>query len=201
MLCRRSAPAGNFSRNTVSDAIRMRRLPIAALALTCAATAACGGRVEEVPDLPDERAAAVLWLPSPVTIRESVSVPVLVKDGRSFYADGSASLSFTATIDREQFASSLVQHFATTEWQQRRTQYLNPQMATSFDRGWEGHCSCVLQRDADGNVLPPRHYYEWIGEWHNPRGDVVHYSLGAIDEQIHGFASYIPRRIAARSVP
>jgi hypothetical protein len=176
---------------------------LVSLALFCYVTIAC--HVLGVEHEPDEsntaadKMAAALWVPPSASIRGDARLPFLVKDGRSVYWDGSGSVTFDVDTNPEPLSASVVAHFAGTEWQPRATQYLNPQMATSFERGWQSRCSCVIQVDANDNPLPHREYHEWEGEWQNARGDIVVYHLGGLDDDLHGYAEYVPHE-SVRSV-
>lgn len=139
-------------------------------------------------------AGNILWLPASAEIRPD-SLSVAVENGRNLYADGGAAVSFTLLGERHELSNGLVSHFCDEGWRQRSTQYLNPQLATSFDEGWRTQCQCVLMTDAHGRPIRREPYYQWRGEWEDRRGNVVTYSLSAEGRQLRGYASYIPKAV------
>jgi hypothetical protein len=160
----------------------------AAFAASCSAF-----RVES----PDSRSSSedlvnILWVPADATIRELNDATTSIRDGRALYSDGSASVGFIVTADHEDLSRNVVAHFERLGWCQRKTQFMNPQMATSFEEGWRHRCACILQLDADGKPIPRGELFEWTGEWENSRGDVAHYSFFAEHDRINGYASITP---------
>ena len=136
--------------------------------------------------------AAILWLPSQAVLEEDAARPLLIKNGRSVYVDGSGAVVFTVAIKCDDVATKLIEHFEQTEWRPRATQYLNPQMATSFSSGCQRHGGGVIP---PGSTIPPEPYIEWRGEWENSRGDIVSYVVGGTGQQQRGYAAYIPRTV------
>ena len=119
---------------------------------------------------------------------------VAVENGRRRYVDGSASLGFTFTGDREELSDALVWHFAAAGWRQRATQHRNPHIATSFTDGWRHQCACILWRGSDGKLIEREPYFTWHGEWEDLRGNVVTYRLSGEGRMLHGDAAYSPGR-------
>jgi hypothetical protein len=152
--------------------------------VTCARTGTPGPSPDAV--------AEILWLPAHAILRgNDLFHPVVVKNGRSIYDDGSGGVTFTISAECDTVAAQLVQHFAHTEWLQRSTQYLNPSLATSFNRGCQIECACVLQPGRTS----PESSAQWSGEWENARGDIVRYTVGGAGQQLAGAAMYVPRHV------
>jgi len=141
-----------------------------------------------------QRAAAadILWLPAQATLKEDGAGPVLIRNGRSIYVDGSGAVAFGIAVNCDDVARDITEHFAPTEWRPRSTQYLNPQLATSFSSGCQPHGGGVTPL---GSTVPPEPYIEWRGEWENARGDIVSYVVGGTGQQQVGYAGYIPRLV------
>jgi hypothetical protein len=136
--------------------------------------------------------AELLWLPPEAKLLDDVFFkPVVIKNGRSIYMGGSAWVRFTIDTDREELSSRIVEHFAATAWRQRRTEYMNPQIATSFERGWEVHGGGVIGDHASSREP----FRQWHGEWEDARGNVLTYDLGGSGRQLTGVASYVPRSV------
>jgi hypothetical protein len=144
---------------------------------------------------PDTTAAEVLWLPIDAVIESDAARPVMFKDGRSIYIDDTGAVVFSLNADREELTRQVVQHFATTEWQQRERQFLNPDTATSFAGGWERRCSCVMLTDWQGNPVAREPFYQWHGEWEDLTGNLVTYTLSGEGRQLRGHASYRPLKV------
>lgn len=87
-----------------------------------------------------------------------------------------------------------IEHFAHPGWRPRLTQYLNPQLTTSFELGWKSQCACVVSLDLQGKRIPREPYHQWHGEWENERGDLVTYTLDGEGRHLRGYATYNPRR-------
>lgn len=124
---------------------------------------------------------------------------MLIRDGRSLYADGSRAVVFRIAAGCDEVATQVSEHFGQTEWRPRSTQYLNPQLATSFIGGCQSTGGGVLQLDSNGRPIPPKPYNEWRGEWENGRGDVVSYVVGGTGQQLRGYAVFIPRHVVEHS--
>jgi len=139
-------------------------------------------------------AGTIRWLPAGAEILPDALMPISAESGRSLFVDGSASVAFTLTGDREELSTGIVRHFTTRGWCQRSTQYLNPQLATSFSEGWAHRCACLIMTDLRGKPVAREPLYQWRGEWNDSRGDVVTYSLSAEGRQLRGYAAYIPKR-------
>jgi hypothetical protein len=120
------------------------------------------------------RAARILWVPKHAAIEShSLLYSLAAENGRGVFADGSASVSFRMTGEREPLTSALVEHFAGTEWRPRGWEYLNPPIATSFKTGWRHLCACVWMTDSSGKPVPREPLYDWHGQWQNSHGDIV----------------------------
>jgi hypothetical protein len=143
----------------------------------------------------DTRGPDILWLPQGSVIERDSARPVAVRDGRSIYVDGTSAVVFSIDAQRRHVSDQLVRHFAREGWRQRKTQFMNPSQATSFDGGWEHRCGCVLVRDSAGRSAPGDPYYEWRGEWENDSGDLVSYVLGGPGDHLRGYASYLSREV------
>jgi len=141
-------------------------------------------------------AADILWLPAQATWDKDAARPVLVRNGRSIYIDGSGAVAFSIAVTCDDVARDITGHFAGTEWRPRSTQYLNPQLATSFSSGCQRHGGGVIPQDS---TVPLEPYIEWHGEWENVRGDIVSYVVGGTRQQQRGYAEYLPRRMVELS--
>jgi hypothetical protein len=144
----------------------------------------------------DTDIAAILWLPEYAVLERDAASPVAIKNGRSIYVDGTGSVVFSMVLSCDNVAKDLRGHFARTEWRPRATQYLNPQIATSFDSGCERHGGGAIPL---GSVVAPEPFIGWRGEWENGRGDIVSYSFGGIGQRMRGYAAYVPRDLVELS--
>jgi hypothetical protein len=131
-------------------------------------------------------AANTLWLPAGAEITLDPRGAVSIQRGRSLYVDGTAHVSFSVTGERHKLAAALICHFTTSGWRQRTTQYMNPRFATSFKDGWHPEGKPILREPQ----------YEWRGEWEDPLGNIVAYSLAAEGRLVRGYAVYIPQPLA-----
>jgi len=116
---------------------------------------------------------------------------------REAFKDGSAVAGFTVTIGdaRDQFAARLRQHFEPNGWNPRATEWLNPNMPTSFERGWVNGAGGVRPTDGQGKPLPLVQVYLWTGEWESAEGDVVTYNLMTQNASVRVSAAYLPIRV------
>jgi hypothetical protein len=147
-------------------------------------------------DTPALHADLILWVPDRAAIEpETIFRPIATGNGRSVFVDGSASVSFALTGDREALTTELVGHFVGTPWRERDRDYLNSQDPTSFKSGWHHVCGCIVLTDANGKPIRREPHYEWYGEWEDACGNVVQYRLSADGPQVRGYASLIPRHI------
>ena len=137
-------------------------------------------------------AADILWLPAQATFEKDAVRPVLMRNGRSIYVDGSGAVVFSIAIKCDDVVRDITEHFAQTEWRPRSTQYLNPELATSFSSGCQRRGGDVIR---PGSTVPLEPYIEWRGEWENGRGDIISYVVGGTGQQQRGYAEYIPRRL------
>lgn len=164
------------------------------LALVSCSLTACG-RTEPSTPVPDDAAAGILWLPAEARL-ENYDPSARIKDGRGVYVDGSAAVAFSITAGCDDVARRISEHFRPPEWQARSTQYLNPELPTSFKLGCQRlKGGGVLQLDSEGRPIPPQSYREWRGEWENGSGDIVSYVFGGPGELLRGYASYLPRHV------
>ena len=85
---------------------------------------------------PHEALWTVLWIPADASVTPQGTEPVAIRDDRYLYVDGSASVSFTLTSDRQRALTHVVDHFERLGWRPRATQYMNPHLPTSFGSGW-----------------------------------------------------------------
>src|SRR5207249_11707142 len=98
---------------------------------------------------------------------------------------------------REELTTCLTQSLERDAWQRRRTQWLNPRLATSFIAGWRDLPGGVFMRDTQGNIVSPLLLSEWIGEWEDTHGNVVRYSLmesryrDTAHNQVRCYAQYV----------
>ena len=162
-----------------------RLLLLGALACSCArpdATAVAPGTV----------VAAILWLPEHAVLERDAARPASTTNGRSINVDGSGAMVFSVALGCEEVAKDIRGHFAQTEWRPRATQYLNPQIPTSFNSGCRSHGGGAIP---PGSAIPPERFSEWRGEWENERGDIVTYIVGGIGQQMRGYAAYIPHQM------
>ena len=137
-------------------------------------------------------AADLLWLPDAAQFEGDAAEPVKVHNGRSIYVDGTASVVFSIDSDQQELSRRIVEHFAETGWRQRRTQYLNPALATSFEQGWQEHGGGLAFGGGDQSV-PPQPYRRWQGEWEDQGGNLITYYLAGQGRRLRGHALYIPR--------
>ena len=160
------------------------------VALSCG-LAACA-RTDSSRTVPGTAAGDILWLPAQATLEKDGARSVLIRNGRSIYVDGSGAVAFSIAIKCDDVVRNITEHFAQTEWRPRSTQYLNPQLATSFSSGCQRHGGGVIP---PGSTVPLEPYIEWRGEWENERGDIVSYVVGGTGQQQRGYAEYIPRLV------
>ena len=139
--------------------------------------------------------AEVLWLPPGAGLEEDGARPVRASNGRSIYANGSGAMVFSVSADCDDVARDISEHFTQAKWQPRSTQYLNPQLATSFSSGCRPHGGGIVQLDLNGRPIPRGPHHEWRGEWENEGGDIVTYVVGGSDRQLRGYAAYVPRHV------
>ncbi len=80
------------------------------------------------------------------------------------YIDGTTDIWFSIDADRNMLTRQVVQSFARRSWRQRTDEFLNPRIATSFARGWQHRCACLISRGANGQIRPRGQLFEWQGE-------------------------------------
>jgi hypothetical protein len=147
---------------------------------------------------PNQTASAVaeiLWLPANAVLEKDAARPVLIRDGRSIYVDGTGAVVFSIEGDCDAVATEITRHFEQSEWQPRATQDLNPQLPTSFRIGCRTHGGGIMQLDSDGRPVSQERFKQWQGEWDNERGDLLNYFVGGTGRQLRGYASYLPRGV------
>ena len=104
----------------------------------------------------DTAAAQILWLPDHAVLARDLARSVIIKNGRSIYADSSGAVAFAIESDRAEVSDRVVRHFADAGWHQRSTQQLNPLLPTSYECGWETHGGGVWRRSVqETNQLEP----------------------------------------------
>jgi hypothetical protein len=162
--------------------------------LLASGVTSCSTPAQEFAELP-VHADQILWLPENASMEPAVFHQISINNGRNVYADGSASVAFVLTDERDELSRSIIQHYANTPWRQRPIQYLNPGLVTSFNDGWRHRCGCVVQSDEAGNPIPREPYYEWHGEWQDAHGNIITYDLSAEGQQLRGYAAFVPKRI------
>ena len=160
----------------------------AAVVVLAVAAVSCG-----VAGGPSSAGADVLWLPGEAVLQTDATQPSVFMNGRSIYRDGTAAVSFVIQGDREALVRRLVAHFAAGAWQQRRTQALNPHVATSFESGFTPAGGGLFVPGVTSDAPSLR----WHGEWQSQWGENVFYSLAAQGTRIRGYASYAPGPVAA----
>ena len=168
---------------------------VAVLVTLLAVTLACKG---EKPDRRHPAADAdprmLLWVPPEAAIIRTASS----------YKSGRADVAFTIPIsdssDLSTFTARLSKHMQETGWRQRKRQYMNPHLATSFEEGWGR---------GGGGIRPPiaspmrtTEAYRWTGEWDDAAGNVMFYSLTGyhqrredLNGEIRSYAAYVPAKI------
>jgi hypothetical protein len=139
--------------------------------------------------------AEILWLPASAVLDKDAARPVLIRNGRSIYIDGSGAVVFHIDGDCDAVAREIVRHFRESEWQPRSAQDLNPRIATSFNIGCQHHGGGIVPTDSNGRPVSQGPYMQWHGEWENERGDLVTYDVGGTGRQLRGYASYVPRLV------
>jgi hypothetical protein len=139
--------------------------------------------------------AEVLWLPASAVPEEDAARPVLIRNGRSIYVDGSGAVVFSVAGDCDAVARDIRTHFEHSAWRPRSTQDLNPHIAISISSGCHPHGGGVIPMDANGRPVSHGPFNEWYGEWENERGDIVSYVVGGTGQQLRGYASYVPRHV------
>jgi hypothetical protein len=102
--------------------------------------------------------AEALWLPAEAVLQEDAARPLLIKNGRSLYVDHSGAVVFTIAVSCGDVVRRICERFAQTEWRPRATQYLNPQLATSFRTGCQPHGGGLIP---PGSTIPLEPYIEW----------------------------------------
>ena len=115
------------------------------------------------------------------------------------YADGSSDVVFTVSISDpnhlDGFANTLSQHFEQAGWRPRSHQESNPRLATSFSSGWQNAAGGIAEPNG------PTAVYQWLGEWEDQAGDVIHYHLLASyysehrGDEVRGDGAYVPVQI------
>jgi hypothetical protein len=99
-------------------------IPFAALTAVCVSFVHAGPApvsVQVVATTDGIAAAALLWLPADARLGGDAARPIAVRNGRSTYVDGSAAIAFSIGCDQEELSHLIVEHFAATNWRQRRT--------------------------------------------------------------------------------
>ena len=147
----------------------------------------------------DSAVAEILWLPEVALVESDWAKPVMIQNGRSIYIDGSAAVVFSIDSDQDELSTLLTQHFATAGWQQRQTQYLNPQLVTSFATGWQTHGGGLLPGPFD-SIETYQPYRRWHGEWTDDQGNIVEYHIGGQGRRLQGVGGYIPRQVVESTV-
>lgn len=62
-----------------------------------------------------------------------------------------------------------------------------------------GECDDVVPTDSNGLPVFSAPQREWRGEWESRDGDIVSYVVGGAGQQLHGYASYVPRDVVKAS--
>jgi hypothetical protein len=163
-------------------------------ALGCGA-GACAATASPPSSQTASAVAEILWLPTGAVLDKDAARPVLIRNGRSIYIDGSGAVVFDIEGDCGAVAREIVRHFGQSEWQPRSTQDLNPQLPTSFRIGCQPHGGGIMQLDSGDRPVSQGPYMQWRGEWENEGGDILEYSLGGTGRQLRGYASYAPRLV------
>jgi hypothetical protein len=136
----------------------------------------------------------LLWVPTEATILRAAN-----SDKR-----GGASVAFTIPVsDRSHlaaFAARLSKHLQEIGWRQRKRQYLNPHMATSFEEGWRPGGGGI--RPPSGSPMRTTEVYKWTGEWDDAEGNVMYYGLTGYHQrrkdlmgELRIIAAYVPAKV------
>jgi hypothetical protein len=197
--CTRSAEGGLDGHQVPVGRWHMAMIYVLTFLGLVASTTSCLDAGVSRFDPVDSSVAKILWLPAAAEIENGGFNPVMVKDGRSIYVDGTASVLFNIDSNQDELVGRIIEQFAGTEWVQRQTQYLNPQLQTSFTAGWQVHGGGIILGPV-GRTIPYEPYRRWHGEWSNNRSDIVTYSIGGQGRRLRGVASYVPRSVVESSL-
>ena len=143
---------------------------------------------------PDDK---VLWVP-PEAILDPPDTrgPIGVRNGWSIYIDGTMSVVFDAPVGRDDLVPLIRAHFKQIGWREASDRYYGGSQGTTFKTGWfRRPCGCVVQLDADGNMIPRQPQYEWRGAWRSRNGDVVNYVFSTYAYTLRGIGSYYPSEL------
>jgi hypothetical protein len=145
-----------------------------------------------------------LWLPGEANLENTLGRPVMMRNGRSIYVDGTADVVFAIEGDREELSRRIVNHFAAPDWEHfgapiwrpRYTHYLNPQQPTSFVTGWRVYGGGGRPEPADVDpAVANEPYRRWHVEWEDERGNLITYDLGGQGPRLRGMAVYVPKAV------
>lgn len=131
--------------------------------------------------MPDPAVAELLWLPSDARLRKDVMQPVVIRNGRSIYVDGSAAVYFDVATACDELARTVSARFTDSVWRRRTSGLYNPQQALPL-----GDDCLRSMGDTRG----------WRAEWENRRGDIITYAFGGEANQLHGEAAYLPGAVS-----
>jgi len=167
-----------------------------ALAAVISLAPSCAG--VDGPGVAPDDLTRLLWLPPEATLEEDPATPVRIVNGRSVYADGSASVAFTIEAQPSDLTDRIMERVASLGLEQRRTQYLNPWLATSFAGGWQVLGGGTMLNPSQATRRSP--YRRWRGEWEDGLGNILVYDIGGQDRALRVLASYIPRPVVESSL-
>jgi hypothetical protein len=104
-------------------------------------------------------------LPPELLVPKGATEVVARGDGKAAAVEYRISAPYPA----ESFLAEVEARLNKRGWKSAETDLLNPTIPTSNVRGWTSY--------VDGRVSPRVGVHQWLGDWHNPEGDVVWYAL------------------------
>lgn len=127
--------------------------------------------------------ADLLWLPPEAQIQPDRTQPLLVRNGRSVYVDGSAAVYFTIDMDCDDLAARVLTQAGAARWHRRSTPVDNP------NQGLPAGNRCLQSAGDIG----------WAGEWDDARGNVIRYAFGGSGRQLRGEAGFRPHDLVVQA--
>lgn len=158
------------------------RATAVALIVLASVVSACGWQAPP-PPARDPAVADLLWLPPQAQMQPDQTNPLLVRNGRSVYEDGTAGVSFTVDMDCDELVGLVLTQASSSEWHRRSTPLDNPQEVLPPGN------RCLPGSSGDAG---------WAGEWNDNRGNVISYRFGGPPRQLRGKATFQPHDLVVR---